>query len=52
VPLQAEQLLALALVVSVSGGLLREGRRLRAARRQLDAYLQWMLADIGRPARS
>jgi hypothetical protein len=50
--MDAAPLLAAVLLVSVTGGLAREGRRAHAARRQLDAYLQWMLADIGRPVRS
>ena len=50
--MEAAHVLAAALLVSVTGGLAREGRRAHAARRRLDAYLQWMLTDIGRPAGS
>lgn len=50
--MEAVPVLAAALLVSVTGGLAREGHRAHAARRRLDAYMQWMLADIGRPARS
>ena len=46
--METAPLLAALLLVSVTGGLAREGRRVHAARRQLDAYLHWMLADIGR----
>jgi hypothetical protein len=46
---EAAHILAAALLVSVTGGLVREGHRAHAARRRLDAYLRWMLTDIGRP---
>lgn len=50
--MEIAQVLAAALLVCVTGGLAREGHRAHVARRRLDAYVQWMLTDIGRPARS
>jgi hypothetical protein len=49
---EAAHILAAALLVCVTGWLAREGHRTHAARRRLEAYLQWMLADIGRPVSS
>ena len=46
-PVEAAHILAAVLLFFVTGGLAREGHRAHTIRRQLDAYLQWMLADIG-----
>jgi hypothetical protein len=37
---------AAVLPVLVTGGLARQVQRLQADRRELDAYLRWLLADI------
>lgn len=49
--MEAAPILAAGLLASVACGLAREGHRAHTARRRLDAYMQWMLADIGRPTR-
>ena len=42
---------ALVMQSAVVAGLLRHVRATRAARRQLDSYLQWLLEDAAGPAR-
>ena len=42
--------LATVLPVLVARGLARQARRNHAARQELEAYLDWILADAGMPA--